>query len=127
MNKNLTANCANKSLQISFEDNSRTQFMSQIHQQNSNKIKILKRPKQEMRNEIATNAIRNGQFNAKTIKEREEEYAKARLRILGLNYENEDQSNEQKINESNEKKDDNLIRNAQGPASNSVEGFSQRR
>lgn len=71
-------------------------------------------------------------YNAKTIQEREAEYAKARLRILGANYTNSDDqvepsssTNCQPIN-NQLIRDDNLVRKPQGPTNNNG-NFTQRR
>ncbi|CAG2112033.1 unnamed protein product [Medioppia subpectinata] len=70
---------------ITLEDNTRTQYVPQV--------RILKRQK-DSTGQSPTNKPSNGnQTNSKTYEEREAEYAKARLRILGSASAPEEESN----------------------------------
>lgn len=72
------ANQSNLCPQITLEDNTRTQYVPQV--------RILKRPNADKdksgANDKSLNPSRS-QMNSKTYQEREAEYAKARLRIMG--------------------------------------------
>jgi len=130
LNRNGSTSSTNntpRNIQIKFEDNSvRNQFLPQ---QNIT-FKILQRPKEQSKNENMNGLIRNGFHTPKTIQEREAEYAKARLRILGANYSNdlqESSSNQsQPLPITNQLNRDDLMRMPQGPQSCSM-NFMQRR
>jgi len=129
-NDHSTGSNQSKSIQITFEDvNTRNQFNPSIFmaQQQNSKVKILQRPKDDQtKNSNGTNILKNGFQNARTIAEREAEYRKARERILGADYKNEDEVGSESINSLSNRTNEttNLVRAPQGPNNSN---FSQRR
>ncbi|GIX68825.1 SUZ domain-containing protein 1 [Caerostris darwini] len=106
--------------QMKLEDNSRTPYMPQV--------KILKRP-----NDAKTVVVSEkspSRHPAKTLKQREAEYAEARLRILGSAHSEEEQSasNSNPLLASSEKKNEAeviVVRLPRGP--DGTNGFVQQR